>query len=280
MKRLKIFAMAAIVLLSATAAGISPHTAKANATWQPEVLASSAQVRFEAQPTSYDATTNKYKYKFSWLMPRNRTYSFKIDGNLYNPRVTANGVAETPFWFSPDITYTIEVYPYANGRGPVLAKGSFRAPSVIAPVKALPVESALTFEQEIEVIDGYIANAAPYPKKSVADTAEKLKIMESFSGAAELDKFYELMPYLSAKSQEMLAKTPLFVKDLDAATEEANYENMVKDLRVTLYAGKQHATIKYKQKNLKTKKYETSELFFIKENGSWKIDFIEMLKSS
>lgn len=271
MQELKIYIVAGIMALASLLGVFMPQVAKADGQWPLEVLVSSAQARFEAQPTGYDASTNKYKYRFSWLMPARRVYSFKIDGKMYNANVTKNGVVETPFWFSPDIAYTIQIYPYANGRGNLLAEGKFTAPSVVAP------DPVSTKEHEYEIVAQYIEAAPDLPTRTVSSKSDAESIQQLLISTADAKTFSDLTPVLSAKSIELLAQIPLIRDEIDSAADSASGSDL-KSPRLKIYSGKQYASFMYKSKDSTTGKYENGKLIFIKENGVWKLDFIQMIK--
>ncbi len=275
MQKLKIALVAATIALSSFLGAFAPQVAKADNHWPVEVLVSSAQARFEAKPLAYDATTNKYKYWFSWLIPARRTYSFKIDGRIYNPSVTKNGVAETPFWFSPDITYTIQIFPYANGRGAMIAEGSFKAPSVAV---ATPTPT-LTIDEEYELIGEYVYSTPDLPKKtmkkSAADVAYITNLIES---TFYLQTTAETMPYLSSASAAALSQTPLFAKEMDSYESDSVLAKALDYKNIKIYQGGQYASFSYKLKNTSTGKTSTVKLVYIKENGQWKFDFLQTMK--
>ena len=270
--------MAAVAITGFT---VQPSAAQANTTWQPEVLVSSAQARFEAQPTAYDSASSKYKYKFSWLMPAKRIYSFKIDGRMYNPKVTANGVAETPFWFSPNITYTIQIFPYANGQGAMLAEGSFMAPSAtpqtpIPPVVAPPAPT--TLEQEGQIMAEYIINAPKISKKTVTSKMDVAGIAALLSDSSDVKNMSDLLKYSSAESNRMFAQIPLILKEIDAEYEKDLVYTNIKSEKVKIFTGKTYGSYSFKGKDPETGKFENVEIIFIKENGAWKIDWIQTYK--
>lgn len=275
MQKLKIALVAATIALSSFLGAFAPQVAKADNSWPVEVLVSSAQARFEAKPLAYDATTNKYKYWFSWLIPARRTYSFKIDGRIYNPSVTKNGVAETPFWFSPDITYTIQIFPYANGRGAMIAEGSFKAPSVAV---ATPTPTR-TIDEEYELIGEYVFSTPDLPKKtmkkSAADVAYITNLIEQ---TFELETIAASMPYLSSGSIELFNQTPLFVKEMDDYESDAVLAKALDYKNIKIYQGGQYASFSYRLKYTSTGKSETAKMFFIKENGQWKLDYLQVMK--
>jgi hypothetical protein len=274
MKKLITYSLVAIILFSGFL-GFSSQlvkTASADTSYPAEVLASSAQVRFEAQVTGYDSATNKYKYKFSWLMPKGKTYSFKIDGNMYQSKVTQNAVIETPFWFSPDITYTIDIYPYANGKGAVLAKGSFKAPSVT------PSTPTLTAEQEGELVGEYIVNSPKLPRKTVESREDAKQIAELGLRTKEIDYYKDIKPYLSLKSVELFDQTPLLVKEMDESNDSTDITKYTAS-NVKVYSGKQYASMKIVLRDNSTKEKDTLKAIFVKENGVWKIDYIQTFKS-
>lgn len=274
MQRLKIALVAGIMALASLLGAFAPQVAKAGFVWPEEVIISSSQARFEVQTTNYDAATNKYQYKFSWLIPARRTYSFMIDGKTYNPRVTANGVAETPYWFSPDVTYTIQVYPYANGRGAMVASGTFKVPA--APASA---SAALTIEQEYELFGEYMYATPDLPKKtmkkSASDVAYITNLIESTFSLATIA---ETMPYLSSASAAALSQTPLFVKEIDSYESDSVLAKPLDYKNIKIYQGGQYASFSYKLKNKSTGKTSTSKLVYIKENGQWKFDFLQTMK--
>lgn len=274
MQKLKIALVAATIALSSFLGAFAPQVAKADNHWPVEVLVSSAQARFEAKPLAYDATTNKYKYWFSWLIPARRTYSFKIDGRIYNPSVTKNGVAETPFWFSPDITYTIQIFPYANGRGAMIAEGSFKAPSVAAA----PVKQPLTAEEEMYLLGDYAYAAPEIPKKTMKKNSMDVGyITNLIESTFSLATVAETKPYLSSTSIEFLDQAPLFVKELDTPSDNYELAKALDYRDIKVYQGGQYASFSYKLRNITTRKSETAKLIFIKENGQWKIDYIQTL---
>lgn len=273
MQKLKIAFMATVMTLATLLGAFMPQVAKADQSqqWPVELLVSSAQARFEAQATGFDATTNKYKYKFSWLMPANRTYSFLIDGKPYMPKVTANGSAETPYWFSPDITYTISIYPYANGRGAIVGQGSFKAPSVTPP------KPALTLEEEYLLFWNTVTAAPELPRRTMKSPSDVLAITELLNSNNDLSGYAGLKPYLSAESVALFDKLPLFVESWDNEEENSTFES-IKPNRIKIYKGGQYASLRLKSKNLDSNATETVTFVFIKENGIWKIDFIQMMK--
>lgn len=278
MKIIKTSAFCLALIATAVVGFGATGTVKAESQWIPEVIASSSLVRFEVQPTAYDAVTNKYKYKFSWLMPRYRTYSFLIDGKMYNARVTQNGVVETPFWFSPDITYSIQIFPYANARGAMVAEGKFLAPSVAPQTPPAPV---LTLEEEYLVVAEYIANAPKLPIGKVTSKQDEAAILLMMAQTRNNNTTAALLPYLSAKSVEMFSKTPLVVAEIDqAALSSPDDTDAVLKGKIKILKGKEYALLKYKTKNTDTGKMENAELVLVKENNQWKVDMIQTLKSA
>ena len=275
MQRLKIALVAGIMALASLLGAFAPQVAKAGFVWPEEVIISSSQARFEVQTTNYDAATNKYQYKFSWLIPARRTYSFMIDGKSYNPRVTANGVAETPFWFSPDVTYTIQIYPYANGRGAMVAAGTFKVPAAPATAQA----PTMTLDEEYELLAEYVYATPDLPKKTMKknslDVAYITNLIES---TFELPTVAETMPYLSSASASLFNQTPLLVKDLDAYESDSVLAKALDYKNIKIYKGGQYASFSYKLKNKSTGKTETAKMIFIKENGQWKLDYLQVMK--
>ncbi len=272
MKNLKIALVAVVMGLTSIFGAFTPQVAKAD--WPTEVVVSSAQARFEAQPTGYDSASNKYKYKFSWLIPAKRTYSFTIDGKIYNAAVTKNGDAETPFWFSPDVTYTIGIYPYANAKGAAVATGTFKAPSVASQ------PATGNIEDEYELVREYVANSPKLPTKNLNSKVELNKAISFLSYIMETETFAEVVPHTDFASKEMLAQTPLFIKEIDGDTTE--YDDNVKNEKVKMLQGARNLYFiyKYKIKNLTTGKSENHSVVLIKEGDEWKFDYIQSLKMS
>jgi hypothetical protein len=273
MNKSKIGALAVVMTVVSLFGALVPQSAKADNTWPAEVIASSSLVRFEVQPTGYDAASNKYKYKFSWLMPANRTYSFAIDGKVYMPNVKQNSTVETPYWFSPDITYSIDIYPYANGKGALVAKGSFKAPSVTTTTTP-----STTIEDELKIVDSYIQNAPKLPKRKVTSKSDVDQIAQFFVDTQNLQTFDELIPYMSNASIELLAQTPLIRKNIALDQENSNSQN-VGISKPRILSGMQYATVKLREKDLQTRKITSTTLVFIKEDGKWKIDYVQTLKT-
>lgn len=268
MKTFKASLLAVVMIASAVLGAFVPRAAHAE--WAAEVLVSSSLVRFEAQPVAYDATANKYKYKFSWLMPANRTYSFMIDGKMYL-NVTKNGVVETPYWFSPSINYSIQIYPQGNGKGTMLSEGRFTAPSITPPA---PTH---TIEEEYAIIDEYIESAPRLPKGSVKSQAEEELIVQLLETTKDLNTIESLYPYMSAQSREMFVQTPLFAQEYNDAMNEEDNDEVVK-VTFKLLKGKTYATLKFKLRDLDTRKIDYSTLVFVKENGAWRFDFVQIIK--
>lgn len=269
MQKLKIALMAALMTIVSVLTAIVPTQVRASTSWQSTLVVSSAQARFEVVPTGYDSASNKYKYQFSWLIPARRIYSFKIDGKIYNARVTQNGTVETPFWFSPNITYTIQIFPYANDQGTMLAEGTFMAPALAKP---------LTKEEEYALLYQYVEEAPAYPTKRSTSKTDYAAIMALLNAEATTSTYQDTIPYISSKSVELFSKTPLLIAELDEAARNSP-NGPSTDIKIKVLQGNMHAIIKVKSKNLETNKYETQELFVIKENGSWKLDIIQIIKN-
>jgi hypothetical protein len=269
MKKLSLLFGAVVIAV----AGLVSAPAKqvlADQTWQPEVLVSSSQVRFEAQVTGYDSATNKYKYKFSWLMPKGKTYSFKIDGNMYQSNVTQNAVIESPYWFSPDITYTIQIYPMANGRGTMLAQGSFKAPS--AP------KVALTEEEEYELFFEYLNALPEYKSKTVKSTEDVKAIIAMLETNVEVNNYSDLKPFLSKQSVEVLDQLPLLVQSMNNSTDSTTDITKYVARNFKVQKGNQYAYIKQTIREKDTKELHHPNLVFIKEDGQWKLDYLQYFK--
>lgn len=270
MKKISLLLGALVIAVSGFATAITPKQVQADTSYPAEVLVSSAQVRFEAQATGYDEATNKYKYKFSWLMPKGKTYSFKIDGNMYQSKVTQNAVIETPFWFSPDITYTIQIYPYANGKGAMLAQGTFKAPASPKP--------ALTEDEEFELLIKYILTEPKLPNRTVQSKEDVPQIVAlGLIGKGDL-KYSEIKPYLSKRSIELFDQAPLLVKELDTPDNDSTDITDYSKKNVKVYQGKQYASMKIVLRDNATKQKDSFKAIFIKEDGVWKIDYIQTVK--
>ncbi|HEX3100067.1 MAG TPA: hypothetical protein VHQ41_03820 [Patescibacteria group bacterium] len=277
MKNLKIALVATIMGLATLLGALAPQVAQADTVWTSVVVASSAQVRFEATPTGYDASTNKYKYQFAWLMPARRTYSFKIDGNMYNGKVTKNGVVETPYWFSPDITYNIQIYGAANGRGALVAQGSFLAPSIASPVPATTEQSE--FEFMANFLSDYYRDVPKLSSRKVSSSIDVLALTPLLNRIAASNTFSELKSDWSSKTTELLTQTPIALAKMDTQDPDSLVVKGEYVGKPVIYKGKMNASVIVKITDSKNtiQKYP---MFFIKENGVWKIDFIEMIRFS
>ncbi len=273
MKKITMYSLAAMIAVGGFAGfGFqSVKTASADQTYQPEVLISSSQVRFEAQATGYDEATNKYKYKFSWLMPKGKTYSFKIDGNMYQSKVTQNAVIETPFWFSPDITYTIQIYPYANGKGSLLAQGTFKVPAKPA--------AALTEEQEYQLFFQYLNALPDYKSKTVKSPEDVQGIITLLSHDSASSSYTDLKPFLSKQSIYVFDQLPLLVASLDGS--QGNSKDLTKYIarNIKVVQGKQYGYIKQIIRDGEDNKIYHPDLVFIKEDGQWKLDYLQYFKA-
>ncbi len=275
MQRLKIAFMASVMALATLLGAFVPQVAKADeAQWPNDVLVSSALARFEAQASGYDATTNKYKYRFTWLMPAHRTYSFLIDGKPFMPKVTANGTTETPYWFSPDITYTISIYPYANGKGAIVGQGSFKAPSVTPPT------TPLTYEEELRLIYDYVSESPDLPKGTIKSATDRAAIVSLMNFEIESSAYSEIKQYFSADSVAMFDQTPLVVKSMDESSSGSvsTTSLIFKPENIKIYKGGQYASLKAKLKDRSTGRSSSLTYVFIKENGIWKFDYLQMFK--
>lgn len=243
---------------------------------QPEVIASSNLVRFEVTPLSYDQNSNKYRYRFAWLMPPSRNYSFKIDGKDYMVNVTANGVVETPYWFSPDITYTIQIYSHSRGRSAFVAEGRFTGPAVAIKTSPSP---EVTEEQEVEIIADYIFNAPELSKKTTTSGKKQIEqeIVQLLNDTEFIVNMQALYPYMTKESAEMLSQTP---KIREMLSESGATENQIdeRSFSFKVVAGKKHAYLSYKIKNPETQKYQRVRLYFAKTENGWKYDFVQMFK--
>ncbi len=276
MKKIIMYGMAAVIAVSGFLGTViaAPHQAKADTSWQPEVLISSAQVRFEAQATGYDSATNKYKYKFSWLMPKYRTYSFTIDGKMYQSSVTQNGAIETPFWFSPDITYTINVYPSANARGASIGQGSFKAPSAKSSS-----ESKLTIEDEYEILIEELYTLPEYKSKNVKSPVDLAAIVTLMTESFSIEEYTDLRPYLSKRSVEVFDQLPLLLEEMQnspsTTVDLTNYSRNA----IKIVSSKQYAYITQTYKDKETKKKHRSDMVFVKEDGQWKYDYLQTFRS-
>lgn len=270
MKKLSLL-LGAVMIAVGSLVSAPTKQASADQSWSSEVLVSSAQVRFEAQASGYDSATNKYKYKFSWLMPKGKTYSFKIDGNMYQSSVTQNAVIETPYWFSPDITYTIQIYPLANGKGTMVAQGTFKAPSA--------AKSSLTEEEQYESFIQYLYELPEYKLKKVSSPSDVAGIVDLLDKTSNIETVSELTPYLSKDSVEVLNQYPAIMNEMD------NPGSTVTDLTkysrngIKIVDGKQYAYIKQTFRNKDTKKKYNSDMVFIKEDGQWKFDYLQTFRS-
>lgn len=276
MRKIVLWSLALVVAVMGFVGGISERKAQAENNWQPEVLVSSSKVRLEVMVTGYDPATNKYKYQFSWLMPKYRTYSITIDGKVYQGRLTKNGVIETPYWFSPDITYTIDVYPYANARGASLGKGTFKAPTVTLPT---PPEQIipLTEEEEFVLLFNYFDQLPKIPNQTVSNKDEALDIWNLLIADSSIKTYEEERPMLSIQSQEVLDLMPIFRDNLYTSTGKTEVLTpKYRDIKV--YKGREYASIKMKVKDLFSGDVSSYKLYFIKENNVWKIDFLQTFK--
>lgn len=270
MQKLKIAFMATIMAVVSVLTAFAPLQAKADTAWQSTVVASSAVVRFEATPTGFDAASNKYKYQFSWLMPVRKAYSFKIDGKIYMPKVYKNGTSETPFWFSPDVTYHIQIYSYINGRGSLLSDGTFTAPSVTPPT---PVT---TRDSERQIITNFYYDTPELPTKTVKSPIDKLAIQALLDEIDQSPSVSAMKSRWSTRTKELLDQTPLLLADLDAPDSDIVDAQYVGN--IVIYDGMKNASIRVKVTDSKGKS-NTNSFYFIKEDDMWKIDFIQILKS-
>lgn len=268
MQNIKIYAAAAVIAIAGlVGTGLTTQVAKADTSWQPEVIISSAQVRFEAQVAGYDSTTNKYKYKFSWLMPKGKTYSFLIDGNMYQSKVIQNGVVETPFWFSPDITYKIQVYGAASGKGGLVGEGVFKAPTT---------KPVLTRDQELDLLAEYILSEGELPRTTVKSAEDAQQIAELGLLTRDLQTFEEMKPYLSSRSIELFSQIPILSSELDgSATNKDITKYTAKNVKI--YKGKQYGSMKIMLQDVQTKEKDSFKAVFVKENNAWKIDMIQTI---
>jgi hypothetical protein len=127
-----------VVIVVASGIGLgsfAPKAAQAEE-WPAVLLASDKRVRLEVQPLAYDSTKGNFKYRFTWLMPKRKTYSITIDDKAFQKRLIKNGSVETGFWFFPNITYRIKVFASANGKGRPIIDTTFVAPA--APQRPMP----------------------------------------------------------------------------------------------------------------------------------------------
>ena len=205
-------------------------------------------------------------------MPKYRTYSIMIDGKMYQPKVTQNAVIETPFWFSPDITYTIQIYPYANGKGAVLAQGSFKSPGVTPPAPKL------TIEEEGELLVEYLISAPSLPTRTVNSKENAKQVAAVGLAIKDLVLYKDYRSLISKDSVELLDQLPLTREELDNSEDDTTDITKYSSSNVKIYRGKEYASMKITLRDNATKEKLNLKGIFIKEDGVWKIDYIQTLK--
>ncbi len=274
MKTLKLALTAGLMAVATILGALTPNIASADDfNRETTLVISNAQARFEATPLNYDASTNKLQYHFSWLQPARSTYSFSIDGKLYQGRVTKNGSLDTAFWFSPSITYSIQIYSAANGKGRLVGEGTFTAPNI------LPTQTVTkTKEEEYGIVLQYIQESPDLPKTfmSSPNDVTAIKALITSLDSSGFSKFSDGISSMSNKSIEMLAETPLVLADIDS--QDNSNSQPVGQGTIKIYKGGQYGIWKYKVRDLTTKKIENLLIVFIKEDGKWKIDFVQTVK--
>lgn len=248
-------------------------TTSANAVkWSSEVVVSTDMARFEAQPILYSKTSNAYSYRFSWLMPKKGTYSLFINNQIYKSRVSAKGKLETTAWFAPEISYSVQIYSKANGKGSRIAEGIFTVPAPDAP--------DVDLESESKTFDEYLRNANNYPSSTIKSKSDEKAVKKVFDQVAkQLYKGRSLngaKPYMSARSIEMMDKLPGSVEFYNKFLTEVKNAK-IKNYRPVIYSGKMHATVKYDLKLTDWDAVNAWTMYFIKENDVWKLDLIKVL---
>jgi hypothetical protein len=113
-------------------------------------------------------------------------------------------------------------------------------------------------------------------KKGKGTAADSAAIKSLITLENQADTYSEARNFMSSKSMEMFDRTPLFVSDLNAIANDHVY-TITKIEKPKFYKGLEYAKVKVKVKNERNKK-SSDNYILIKENGAWKMDYVQMLK--
>jgi archaellum component FlaF (FlaF/FlaG flagellin family) len=132
---------------------------------------------------------------------------------------------------------------------------------------------------EEAIIQGYLDTHPSLPTGEVSSPADATAVLTVFNQISATATIQDTYPYFSAKSVEMFQKTPNFVNELNAE-QSLLYDPAYIYPKVTVLNGQQHALLSNTVKQDLTNYSYNSDAVFVKENGSWKLDFIGTLKRS
>jgi hypothetical protein len=131
---------------------------------------------------------------------------------------------------------------------------------------------------EAQIVADYMAAAPKLPKHSSYKKAEATAIMLIFEPVDKSNSFADVATYLSAQSRQMFSQTPELIKELDNSPETiTSIKPRLRDIKV--YTGGKYAVINMRGKNNVTHKIERQKFIFVKEDGVWKLDFIQTMKA-
>lgn len=131
---------------------------------------------------------------------------------------------------------------------------------------------------EAQILLRYVSELPKIPRSTVKTKKDLEEFAQAIMNMPDSKTIQEMYPYLSSKSIEMLVQTPLIVAEINSSLLNPNSTLVSGSESLKIFKGKQYGVFKYKMKDKKTKKRTTIQLFFIKEYGQWKIDFLQTLK--
>lgn len=138
-----------------------------------------------------------------------------------------------------------------------------------------PVDSARLAEYQL--LYQYVQSAPKVPKKTIKSLVEQTSLLGSFQTMSDISTFSGAIPFMSSTSKELLAQTPLFVSDVDSEAADAPATTISKIEKPKIYKGGQYGSLRYTERDSRGKKTK-STIYFIKQDGQWKFDFIQSLK--
>ncbi len=131
-------------------------------------------------------------------------------------------------------------------------------------------------DAEYQIIADYLLSAPKIPTKKAKGTAADIEsIKNAITGDIGATTYSVASPFLSSKSLEMLSRIPLLVNDIE--TRDTHTYTLVKMDKPVFYKDLKYAKVKVQIKNERNKKIK-EQYIMIKENGVWKVDYIQMFK--
>lgn len=132
-------------------------------------------------------------------------------------------------------------------------------------------------EAEYQIFAEYALAAPKIPTKKVKGTAADIEYIKNLViGEQSTNTYSQARNFMSSKSMEMFDQTPLFVSDINTEAIKHTY-SVVKIDKPRFFKGLQYAKVKVQLKNERNKK-SREEYILIKENGVWKLDYVQLLR--